>query len=193
MKALPAEELKRQLRQAAQGAADKHREEFLSTRGVTCFSARNDSLLMWSHYGGRYKGFCLEFRTGYEPFTKVRKVHYTAVMPQFELVELIGEAGGDRVFELFCTKSSSWAYEEEWRAFHAEAGTLYTYEAEALKAIYFGPDIEEHDLDMICLVMSGQNPDVELYRGYRSAAEFTVKFERFTYRTFVEARRLGLL
>ena len=44
----------------ATAVVDKHVRSFLQTKGVTCFSERNNDLLMWSHYGGRYKGFCLE-------------------------------------------------------------------------------------------------------------------------------------
>ena len=39
---------------------EKAASDFLNNRGVTCFSERNDNLVMWSHYGGHYKGFCLE-------------------------------------------------------------------------------------------------------------------------------------
>jgi hypothetical protein len=28
-------------------------------RGISCFSARNDSILMWAHYAYGHKGFCL--------------------------------------------------------------------------------------------------------------------------------------
>ena len=42
--------------------------------GITCLSEVKDDLLMWSHYGGKYKGFCLEFDSKYAPFTKTLKV-----------------------------------------------------------------------------------------------------------------------
>ena len=35
----------------AEGLIANHWDEFLKNRGVTCFSERNDDLLMWSHYG----------------------------------------------------------------------------------------------------------------------------------------------
>ena len=43
----------------AQLIVDNARDEFLEKRGATCFSEVNDNLLMWSHYGGQYKGYCL--------------------------------------------------------------------------------------------------------------------------------------
>src|SRR5262245_40934708 len=63
--------LREVLMRAARQAIDKSIADFLRTRGIACFSERNDDLLMWSHYGGRYKGFCLEFTTTEEPFTKI--------------------------------------------------------------------------------------------------------------------------
>ena len=45
-----------QIRRGAQIVIDEARENFLRTNGVTCFSETNDNLLLWSHYGGRYKG-----------------------------------------------------------------------------------------------------------------------------------------
>ena len=70
---VPSPELKEQLINGAKNALNDARDKFLTKNGVSCFSERNDDLLMWSHYGGRYKGFCLEFRTEYEPFNKLRR------------------------------------------------------------------------------------------------------------------------
>jgi hypothetical protein len=39
------------------------KETFKTTRGVTCFSQRNENLLMWSHYASGGAGLCLEFDT----------------------------------------------------------------------------------------------------------------------------------
>ncbi len=37
----------------------KDAQERFSTHGISWFSEVNDELLMWSHYGGKNKGFCL--------------------------------------------------------------------------------------------------------------------------------------
>ena len=93
---------------------------------------------------------------------------------------------------LLCTKSDDWEYEREWRAIHQKAGTVFTYERAALKAIYFGAEINNQDRDMICLIINGQNPDVEFYRGHRSQTEFKVDFEKFEYTSLADARRMGI-
>ena len=177
----PIKEVSELLRKIAFDSIQKQKEEFLSTKGVACFSEKMDDLLMWSHYGGRYKGFCLEFDTQYEPFNMVRNIKYTDVMPKIDPLPCIIDNNFDQFWDLFCTKSSSWSYEKEWRAFHQQAGTLFTYPEKSLTGVYFGPDIEIESLEIISLILFGQNPHVKLYRGKRSADLFQVIFEQFNY------------
>lgn len=59
-----------------------------------------------------------------------QKVRYPNNMPQFQLSDFIRKENHARIMELFCTKSSAWACEKEWRALHAQAGTLFSYERE---------------------------------------------------------------
>ncbi len=189
---LPQSQLKTQILNGVKNTFADARDNFLSINGVTCFSERNDDLLMWSHYGGQYKGFCLGFRTDTEVFQKIRKVEYVPSMPTVKIDSFIVDGQDDQLLNLYCTKSEAWAYEKEWRGLHKEAGTLFTYESQALKAVYFGPDIEWQALEIICLILSGQNPEVELWRGTRSKSEFKVHFESFTYTSYIEAKRKGL-
>ncbi len=167
-------------------------QDFLETKGVACFSESNDDLLMWSHYGGHYKGFCLEFATSSEPFQKINKVSYVPTLPRLNIVSILLDKDFHIVRELFCTKSAAWSYEKEWRAIHNVAGTQFGYVPEALAGIYFGPDIDRQSLEMVCLILAGQNTNVRLRRGSRSTTEFRVLFEDFTYTSYVEAKRKGL-
>lgn len=115
-------DLRQALLRSGRSALEKTASEFLKSRGVTCFSQRNDDLLMWSHYGGRYKGLCLEFSTTSEPFAKIRSVRYVKSLPTIELAPLLLDGDFNPVLDLFCTKSEAWSYEMEWRAIHAVAG-----------------------------------------------------------------------
>lgn len=160
-------------------------------RGVCCFSEKNDNLLMWSHYGGKYKGFCLEFDTSKAEPLKWRKVDYSAQLPAINLKELFVEQNEEAVLALLSTKSEDWRYEQEWRLLHQTAGTMYCYPADWLTGIYFGPEISREALEIICLVIQGQNKDVKFWRGVRSKTEFKVEFEPFTYTSFNEAQKLN--
>jgi hypothetical protein len=185
-------DLRQMLLRAGRSGLEKGINEFLATRGVTCFSQRNDDLLMWSHYGGQYKGICLEFSTASEPFAKIRSVQYVKTLPTIDLAPLL-QGDFDLVSNLFCTKSESWSYEMEWRAIHAIAGTKYVYPAESLTGVYFGPEIDRESLEIICLILRGQNESVKFWRGTRSTTEFKVLFEEFTYTPHIEAKKNGLI
>lgn len=186
-------ELRAVLMRAARAGFQQVVDNFLSNCGVACFSERNDDLLMWSHYGGKYRGFCLEFDTSFEPFQKVSPVRYLHALPQLTLATALLDNDFRPVLELFCTKSDAWKYEREWRAIHNVANTQFCYLANALTGVYFGPDIDQQSLEIICLVLLGQNESVKLWRGKRSTSQFRVEFETFTYTSHLDAKRQGLI
>lgn len=192
---LDVADLRDMLLRQGQSALDKAVKEFSSKRGITCFSERKDSLLMWGHYGGRFKGFCLEFRTDSLLLTKALKVRYAKEMPQVDLIPLLcsdDEDSDAAVTDLYCTKALDWHYEKEWRCIHDKAGTLYTYPAEALTGIFIGPDAAFASFEILALIIMNQNPSVQLWQGRRSKSEFSVEFEPVTYTPYLEAKRLGL-
>jgi hypothetical protein len=115
-------------------------------------------------------------------------------MPRIGIHQMIVQRDADELLTtLWCTKSRAWAYEQEWRGLHQQAGTLFCYGPLALKAVYFGPDITRYALEVVCLVLHGQNPDVELWLGERSKREFKVEFRRTEYTPYHEAKRRGLV
>jgi Protein of unknown function (DUF2971) len=182
-----------ELRESFLHIAAKALEDNVKTfdqRGVSCFSEKNDNLLMWSHYGGKYKGFCLEFDTTKTIQNKWLKVNYSDHMPVINLKELLPKPNTEAVLNLLATKSEDWRYENEWRLLHQTSGTLYCYPPECLTGIYFGPEISRQALEIICLIIQGQNKGVKFWRGVRSETEFKVEFVPFTYTSFIEAQQL---
>lgn len=102
----------------------KHsREEML----ITCFSKRNNSILMWSHYGNLHKGVCLEFENDIIP---LYIVSYSNEKPKFNIelaTKIVIDAKlkhkkpslndnlRDNIIYLYKTKSKDWEYEKEVR------------------------------------------------------------------------------
>jgi hypothetical protein len=193
--AMSIDELRQTILRAGRTTLDQIVSDFPKQRGVTCFSELNDNLLMWSHYGGGYKGFCLQFTTALLPFDKIKKVIYRKDLPTVDFAHLLNTPDnyGRVLDELFCTKSEDWAYEAEWRAIHAQANTRYTYPADSLTGVYFGPDISEESKEIICLILGGQNEIVKFWQGKLSKTEFKVEFEQITYTPHLDAKRRGLL
>jgi Protein of unknown function (DUF2971) len=92
---------------------------------INCLSARSDSQLMWGHYADHHRGVCLEFDVRTPDFSLAIQVDYNAAYPNFSLVD-------DSDLSPFHTKSSDWAYEQEYRLIAQEEsealrpGTLMT-------------------------------------------------------------------
>ena len=193
LKALPRPQLKEWLVRISQQTVTQIAEENIRKRGVTCFSEVNDELLMWSHYAEKYTGFCLEFDTSFEPFSKVRKVIYSKSMPTLSVTDALIHNQYEQFLELYCTKSESWSYEREWRCIHNQAGTNWTYETDALKAVYFGPEIDAAAMEVICLILQGQNANIKFWRGLRAKNDFSVHFRSFEYTSHLKAKEKGII
>lgn len=187
------ENLKVLLENIAREVLDKLKENFLDSNGVCCFSETNTDLLLWGHYADSFKGFCLEFNTDFDPFTKFNKVTYLEEFPEVDTFNLLLNSDPSFINDLFCSKSKRWAYEKEWRVLHDNAGTLFNYESKCLKAIYFGPRIEPAFFEILSLILLGQNPDVELWRGKLSKNKFNIEFERVNYIPYIAAKQQGLI
>ena len=182
------------LMRTGQNVVEEQVQNFLKTRGVSCFAERPDNLLMWSHYADHHRGFCLEFRTDLEPLnTKTRQVKYSSSMPQFTLTRMLCDGDYEEVLDLYCTKAKEWEYEREWRGLHKQAGTAYTYDSKALTGVYIGAKASFTAFEIVALILAGQNEDVKLWKGERSRSEFAVDFQPVTYTSHLEAKRRGLL
>jgi hypothetical protein len=107
---------------------------------------------------------------------KLKPVIYAERMPKINILPLVLHKDARQIMELFCTKSKEWSYEREWRYVHTKAGTSFGYTARALKAVYFGPEMDNQSRDLICILLAAQNPGVELWLGKRSDTEFRVEF-----------------
>lgn len=169
------------LENAVNRLVESTRLEFIEKNGVSCFAENNDNVLMWSHYADKGRGICLEFDTRFEPLTLLRIVEYVDEIPELNSLPIYLADDYEQFINLFCTKSIDWRYEREWRALHSAAGIEFVYDSKALKAVYFGPKIEPSNLNIACLILHGQNPDVRLYGGIFSKKEFKVEFKEFTY------------
>ena len=186
------EDFRNRLSNAAKKVVQKSNNEFLGNRGVSCFSETNDNLLMWAHYASNCTGICLEFSTSSELFAIGHKVEYCRSMPEIETASLLTGQNHTQIMKLFCSKSEHWSYEKEWRIIHKEAGTRFHYHSNDLTGVYFGPDVSEEILNIICLILQGNNETVRFWKGARSSTEFKVEFVEFKYISHVQAISQGL-
>jgi len=158
--------------------------------GISCFSEKNDDLLMWSHYADSHKGFCLEFDCNREPFTKMYPVQYSKEIPVVDPEKvLINTDNNIEIIErLLLSKYIDWQYEKEWRIIHREVKTSFRYETDALTGIYFGNRINSTDLEIIITIIKSYHPMCRFYMMEKVKGEFKLKPLEINYFTFIEIK-----
>jgi hypothetical protein len=139
---------------------------------IYCLTAHADSLLMWSHYGDKHRGICLEFDAGRE-FGGAFRVVYR------DELQIIGPdiLAADKVLAdtILLSKSSEWSREDEYRILARDAagdptftwrtdGDYLALPAGALKAIAMGCNA---DVDAIRNVVKECAPGVPLKHAVR--------------------------
>lgn len=126
------------------------------TMGVSCFSERNDSILMWGHYT-KNQGMCVEYRL--LDFFEQHKlvpipVVYSNDRPCLERIDSnnLLKTTAEFSTKTLTTKSLEWSYEREWRViigrikykglgFQPGEGVLF--HSVTPKAIYLGSNASE--------------------------------------------------
>ncbi len=148
--------------------------------GICCFSETNDNLLMWSHYASSGRGFCLEFDSTREPFDSIQRIKYTNTPSKLNFRKLFSVDNLYLLHTLFCTKSSHWKYEKEWRIFNKNSNKAEKYPTSSLTGVYLGPEIDNSHAEIIRLIIQQQNPNVKIYKGARSMDAYKVAFSEIS-------------
>jgi hypothetical protein len=142
---------------------------------VCCFSDRNDSILMWSHYADYHKGICLCFRAaknfddyyiplrlpGSEtPMNYARAGVFKKVIYNNDLIPRINPLDDpvqiDKIIsENLLTKFPDWVYENEYRIIHPDfreylesphkSNETFEYYKECLEGVIFGCRINKNN------------------------------------------------
>ena len=84
-----------------------------SIQGYLSLSATEKNILMWSHYAQNHEGFIIGFNSEHEYFDYgLEKITYSEKRPFLDPTQSQQDAS------LFTTKSTDWAYEQEYRKSH---------------------------------------------------------------------------
>lgn len=178
----PTDRLKAQVIGASQTALNARADLNYTGRGVTCFSECMDDLLLWAHYGGGHRGFCLEFSTDCELFERVHRVRYSTDVPRLNVVDALTRPDGVAWLDMVLTKSSCWEYEKEWRAIHMEPDRPFTYDWRALTGVYWGAMMPFVHKEIIALVLRGSG--TQLYQMRRREDAFRLEAQPVDYTPF---------
>jgi len=122
-----------------------------STVGVSCFSNRLNSIMMWGHYADNHKGICIEFSKELPPFNQARKVEYNDdinTIPISSKENLNEEFFVKTISNSLFRKREEWRYENEQRIVY-KANEALKYDELAIKAIYFGIRSSNEDIELV--------------------------------------------
>lgn len=159
---------------------------------VLCLTETDESVLMWSHYGGQHRGCVLGFDSHrMESGLKHRaaSVAYSTTLPElldfkaYLTAHLNGRNPPDvtgRAKEWALTKHSGWQYEKEWRyVWVAAAGSSEEYEDvpipdKALVELVLGCRTSDEYASQWCTLARTINPEVRLYRMDKHPTNFAL-------------------
>lgn len=167
---------------------------------ISCFSKRNNSILMWSHYANSHKGVCIEYDRpdsinfrdveykNNRPFIKM----YKAVSHALALDILQKKETDDEItsylkdtLDHFFIKSTDWSYEEEVRCLYSKTklddniqfdGKRYILNIGYPKAIYIGCKAAGDELDH--LYNLARNRGIPIYFMKKSEESFDVVIDK---------------
>lgn len=131
--------------------------------GICSLSTKRDNKVMWSLYGKKYKGYCVEYeipndeeiRFNLCPTIYKRNDDNNLIRKMVKLgvancIRFMSEgkfnSGIGCINELFCTKDTDWAYQDEWRLI-GDAGVHCT--KLKVKAVYTGFKVTDNNLQKI--------------------------------------------
>ena len=167
---------------------------------ISCFSKRNNSILMWSHYANSHKGVCIEYERPdsidfKDVIYKQKRPHikmYKAVSHAIAL-DILGkkETNDETTLYLketldpFFVKSTDWRYEEEVRCLYSKTklsdnikyeNKRYILNIGCPTAIYIGCKTAGDELDH--LYRLAENRDIPVYFMKESEDTFDVVVDK---------------
>jgi hypothetical protein len=158
---------------------------------VSCFSAVNDSMLMWSHYADSHKGICVEYDLSKEGMRFVRSWIYPVLYSDKVVLRREYQNSASSMFdqcvgkipnvdrELYVLyvlpslfKYYMWAYEEEWRFIvNKPINSKEDYVlCDTPSAIYLGSKISFESENMVHSIC--QDKGISLYKMHIDRAKY---------------------
>lgn len=141
-------------------------DELIENTYICCFSKKNDSILMWSHYAENHKGACFEFDSLED--NSFFEVEYSKKRVNFNLekalrtvcaydfigrkLDIVNDNTIREIMKYALTKSNNWKYEEEVRCIYYSSNKLlfkhekgYLLNMGKIKRIYLGCKMSDED------------------------------------------------
>lgn len=135
--------------------------EFVDKSGVFSLSYNPLQELIWAHYGGSHRGFCIGYDiqklVEFEPnIHHLVDIQYRNAAPNLGLNDLLSSDSPIGVLQkMLGVKSKAWAYEEEVRVISTPPG-VHDHDYRAVQVVYFGLRCPEPTKIAIMEVLAGR-------------------------------------
>lgn len=176
-------------------------QETVSNARVVSFSEHPKIIQSWHYNANNFRGMVLRFEPsgGFETAKPVeysnQRQHLTTIREQVHDLVGIQKANVEESFEAkLLSNSKQFAYEKEWRCIRIfneedldcgeDVEDWYMDEAfpsESLKAVYFGFNMPEHQVQEISELLNTSYPGAALYKARRIDEQYEVEFDKFNY------------
>lgn len=159
----------------------------LVDRGVSCFSRKNDNLLMWSHYADSHKGICigfnlLELYLSMDRHSNEKMVVLADYTDTFSPLSYY-EHKIESIVRWLKTKSNIWSYEEEIRIimkglkFNETSKFIAGVDQRAFNSVYLGTRVSTENEKLILELCKKRYPEVTVSKIKPMESQF--KLESF--------------
>jgi Protein of unknown function (DUF2971) len=118
--------------------------------GIAALGEAWDDQLLWAHYADGFRGICVAYNRNvmvqdFESHLSLTRITYTA---HPNTISTPRPKGQSEILNLLSKKSTSWAYEREWRLFSPIIGKNYYESSRLVDHVYLGtrmpPKTREH-------------------------------------------------
>lgn len=165
-------------------------EKEMDSHFISCFSSRNDNLLLWSHYTLKHKGYCIEYDISknenkleinlFPVIYTLQKKRLSEVKNNY-LMDITNNLG-NLYTDLLLRKSYHWMYENEWRLIVQEIdgnrkndGVIVDFMP--IKSIYFGLNMATKRKKELYLKFSKK--DIKFYVMKMNDSNYLVNYEEY--------------
>ena len=153
-------------------------QELTTKLGVLALSARNDSILMWSHYANYHKGFCIGFKNNFGLHQNcVMEVAYTDTrcndfVPYYLFSQIMGNEATHAALlkDFLFTKYIDWKYEQEWRILGDKGIAIYP--EDSIDRVIFGLKMSNEERNTIQYIL--RNRKIRFFEAVKSKKHFAV-------------------
>jgi len=134
---------------------------------ITCFSEKNDSILMWSHYADRHKGLCIEYDfSSLENHDLLKQFLFPVIYENtiFDATKFFihSKILHNISYRAAITKSHEWSYEKEWRYVNTinKKSNEHYINLPKPKSVYLGAKANEENTKDVIKIAKERNFEV---------------------------------